>query len=142
MIELRPLRAPDGLVVWGRLLGTWGRRECVELLAFFTQLALPQGCRVLLDFSGLDHVHFNGAPWLIALAEGIESRGGSVQVVGLTDELLNIFELGAACEARDFIERHGFWTPLPGSADDRRAAALARGAFVSDPQGLGVVSLN
>jgi hypothetical protein len=143
MIELRSLLAPDGLLLWGRLIGTWGREECAALLAFFAELTLPRGCRVVLDFTALGHLHFEGVPQLIAVADRLDGRGTRLEVAGLSDQLRDILELGGAREARDFIERHGLRrSPLPSPADRVERAEPWTGAFDSDPHGWSVVSLN
>jgi len=141
----------DGLLVWGRLLGSWGREECLDLRSFFDTLELPRGSRVLLDFSDIRHLHFAGAPWLIAMAADLENRGARLHVAGLSERLRTILELGGACAAREFCERYGEefrerygdeGSPLPGPAEGRGREARIGGRYASDPHGLAVVGLN
>ncbi|MBP6874870.1 MAG: STAS domain-containing protein [Candidatus Eisenbacteria bacterium] len=143
MIELRPILTPEGLLLWGRLLGTWGREECALLRGLFAELALPAGSRVLLDFSELGHLHFSGAPWLVELGRVLEEEGARVEIAGLNDRLRDILELGAASDGRDFIERHGGnGSPLPGRAE-RFGSGGGQARFGRpDPHGLAAARLN
>jgi hypothetical protein len=143
MIELRSWLTPDGLLLSGRLLGTWGREECAGLCAFLNALPLPARCRVLLDFSALGHLHFSAAPWLIALGERLDRRGAALEIAGVNEWLQNILELGGAREARDLVERHGMRvSPLPGLADRGARIASRPSCYVSDPHGLAAACLN
>jgi len=143
MMEMRSHFGPDGLLVWGRLLGYWGREECDGLRSFFDALALPRGSHVLLDFSALRHFHFAAAPWLVAMAADLEVRGAQLSVAGLTERMRSILELGAACEAREFCERYGDQgSPLPGPAERGERGDSSSGPYELGPHGFAVVGLN
>lgn len=124
MMELVTLEGRGGMLVQGRMTGSWSSRDCGQLLLLIEQLALPPGCQVVLDFSGADHVDYRAAPILIQLAQEVERRGGHFHIAGVSDYLRRIMELEGALDGREFIEEH-IWT---GSTLMDHAGETARGS--------------
>lgn len=109
MMDFVCLEGTKGDLVWVRMEGHWGARECARLLMLLEEMDLPVGSEVVLDFIGAEHLDYRMAPLLIDLGRGIEARRGQLRIAGLTAYLQHIMELGCALEGREFVETH-LWT--------------------------------
>ena len=143
MIQFVSLMQSNGALLWGRIGGSWGPSESLRLQAHLDQLDLPSGSHLILDFAQTKHMHFRSVPLLIDLAGGLEERGVSLEITGLSDYLRRIVELGSALDGRELIERHQQQRLLlPGAANQGCRFEGLHSSFELDPHGLAVASLN
>ncbi len=131
MIDLQTMNTAEGLILWARLRGQWAGANFDRLASRIGALALPPGSQVILDFSAIDHLDFRAVPHLVRLGPCVESRQGSLRVVGLSPYLGRIVDFGGALEGREFLERHveggaARLRPEPPARSDARAGVRAR----------------
>jgi len=141
MIRMQRLRHASGVVHWGRLMGSWGRPECLRLRSYLLRrMALRPGSSVVLDLSAA-RLHYRAAPILLEIARGIEARRVSFRVAGVSEDLKRIVEVECGLSGRDFLEGHSWvHSPLLGHAGTV-PTARPRNATGS-PHGLSVPSVN
>jgi anti-anti-sigma factor len=90
-----------------------------ELCALIASLIDENRARVVLDFSRVEHLHYQGIAHLAERARQLRSLGGDLRIVGASPYILDIFR---AVDAERFFQIRG---PLGG---ETAAYPLARAA--------------
>ncbi len=130
MMDLFVFDHEGGTLVWARMSGEWGRKECLHLLNLFQEVAFPPGSQVILDFARARHIDYRAVPLLMNLAARVERRRGLFRITGVSDYLRRIVELGAALGGREFLEEYAWNGSAPAgvSAGRERVSRLGGAA--------------
>jgi len=112
--------------------GEIDRRLMRELCALIGSLIDEDRARLVLDFSRVEHLHYQGITLLAERARQLRSLGGDLRIVGASPYVRDIFR---AVDAEGFFQLRGPLGDVPAARPGASAASPAIAPLIAAGNG-------